>query len=145
MLDDLTIDMIADGVQMVRRWRNNQLVSAVNGEISIYNLEDLVRLVGNLNAAYEHICSAKATDDPSRAMFCVYKHLSTALVQSEEVDGNNTAIYDILSIMSGGKITACSACDDDSAASSEQDDLSVPFDFPEEMLELEDNTKGEWS
>lgn len=145
MLDDLTIDMIADSIQMVRRWRNNQLVSAVYGDISIYNLEDLVRLVGNLNAAYEHICSAKATDDPSRAMFCVYKHLSTALVQSEEVDGNNTAIHDILSLMSGGKITACSACDDDSATPSGHDDLSVPFDFPEEMLELEDNTKEEWS
>ena len=43
MLDDLTIDMIADSIQMVRRWRNNQLVSAVDGDISIYNLEDLVR------------------------------------------------------------------------------------------------------
>ena len=104
---------IAENVQQVRRWRNNQLIDSINGVTEVYNLEDLVRLVGNLNATYQHLCSALVVEDSERALFCVYKHLSTALVQSEEVDGNTTAIYEILGEISDNKIQACGACDKD--------------------------------
>lgn len=112
-MDKKKILDIAESVQQVRRYRNNQLLGAVSGEVDIYNLEDLVRLVGNLNAAYQHLCSALTVDDSERALFCVYKHLATALIQSEEVDGQTKAIYDIFDELSGGKILACGACDDD--------------------------------
>lgn len=107
------IKRIAESVQQVRRHRNNQLIDSINGALEVYNLEDLVRLVGNLNATYQHLCSALTVEDSERALFCVYKHLATALVQSEEVDGNTTAIYDILGELSNNKIQACGACDDD--------------------------------
>lgn len=107
------IRSIADSVQQVRRFRNNQLIESINGHIEVYNLEDLVRLVGNLNATYQHLCSALTVEDSERALFCVYKHLATALVQSEEVDGNTTAIYDILGELSNNKVQACGACDED--------------------------------
>lgn len=112
-MDRENIKRIAEHVQVVRRFRNNQLIDSINGEIEVYNLEDLVRLVGNLNATYQHLCSALTVEDSERALFCVYKHLATALVQSEEVDGNTTAIYSILGKLSNNKIQACGACDDD--------------------------------
>ena len=112
-MDRDRIITIAANVQDIRRFRNNQLIDAVNGVQEIYNLEDLVRLVGNLNATYQHLCSALTVEDSERALFCVYKHLATALVQSEEVDGNTVAIYDILGELSNNKIQACGACDTD--------------------------------
>ena len=111
------ITTVAEQVQQVRRWRNNQLIDSINGELEVYNLEDLVRLVGNLNATYQHLCSALTVEDSERALFCVYKHLATALVQSEEVDGNTSAIYSILGQLSNNKIQACGACDDDKEVS----------------------------
>lgn len=111
-----SIKEIAEEVQQVRRWRNNQLIDALNGEIQVYNLEDLVRLIGNLNATYQHLCSALTVDDSERALFCVYKHMATALIQSEEVDGNTTAMYSILGKLSNNKLQACGACDEDKEA-----------------------------
>ena len=111
-----TIKQVAEDVQQVRRWRNNQLIDAISGEIQVHNLEDLVRLVGNLNATYQHLCSALTVEDSERALFCVYKHMATALIQSEEVDGNTTAIYDILGKLSNNKLQACGACDEDKEA-----------------------------
>jgi hypothetical protein len=101
-------------LQAIRRTRNKQLTDAIEGKIpSIYNLEDLMRLVGELNALYNHLVASRASDDPDP--FCVWKHLSTAIVLSGEVDGDATALYSLAEEMSGGRIRACQACVDDSA------------------------------
>lgn len=103
-------------LQTYRRRVNNDLVDFVSGEKEILNSEDLVRLVGNLNSAYQHLVSGVSTNNIDGALFCTYKHLATALIQAEEVYGDNAQIYEIISLMSDGKITACSACADDSKA-----------------------------
>ena len=43
-----TLELVALDIQTERRRRNNQLLQAVQGELDIYNLEDLMRLVGTL-------------------------------------------------------------------------------------------------
>ena len=45
------LELVAVDIQEERRRRNNQLLQAVKGEVEIYNLEDLMRLVADLEAA----------------------------------------------------------------------------------------------
>lgn len=52
-----TLELVALDIQAERRRRNNQLLQAVQGELDVYNLEDLMRLVGTLEAAYNHCIS----------------------------------------------------------------------------------------
>lgn len=98
-------------IQTLRRRRNQQLIDAVNGKIYIYNLEDLMRLVGELNASHNHIVSALASDEPN--LYCLFKHLPTAYTLSGEVDGDCKEIMDIIEALTEGKIKACQACSDD--------------------------------
>ena len=56
------LELVALDIQSERRRRNNQLLAAVKGEEDIYNLEDLMRLVGTLEAAYNHCVASIAGD-----------------------------------------------------------------------------------
>ena len=101
-------------VQQNRRYLNNILLDLHTGSQTIKNSEDLLRAVGELNAAYRHLKTAQAVwdqdDKVEQAMFCVYKHLATAIVQIEEIDGSTSLVYDVIDQLSDGKITACGAC-----------------------------------
>lgn len=101
------LEVVALDIQAERRRRNNQLLQAVKGELDIYNLEDLLRLVGELNAAYNHCVASIAGDGD---IYCLLKHLATAIVLAGEVDGDATAIYQMVATITNDKIQPCAAC-----------------------------------
>lgn len=105
-----TLELVALDIQEERRRRNNQLLQAVQGELEIYNLEDLMRLVGELNAAYNH-CVASIAGDGN--IYCLLKHLATSIVLAGEVDGDAAAIYQIVAALTNNKIQPCKACTDE--------------------------------
>ena len=101
------LEVVALDIQAERRRRNNQLLQAVNGKLDVYNLEDLMRLVGELNAAYNHCVASIAGDGD---IYCLLKHLATAIVLAGEVDGDATAIYQMVATITNDKIQPCVAC-----------------------------------
>ena len=115
---------IIDLIQTERRYLNNILADVCTmpegvEPIFVENLEDLVRVVGNMNAAFEHAKAIQTLDsafDRKMGLFCLLKHLATALVQIEEVGLSTRMIYKIINEVSGGRIKACGACEDDSEA-----------------------------
>ena len=104
------LEVVALDIQAERRRRNNQLLQAVKGELDIYNLEDLMRLVGELNASYNHCVASIAGDGD---IYCLLKHLATAIVLAGEVDGDATAIYQMVATITNDKIQPCKACKDE--------------------------------
>lgn len=102
-----TLELVALDIQEERRRRNNQLLQAVQGELDIYNLEDLMRLVGTLEAAYNHCIASIAGDGD---IFCLLKHVAYAIILAGEVDGDATSLYQIMSVITGQKIQPCDAC-----------------------------------
>lgn len=130
------INHVEELIQQNRRYLNNLLDSYVLVDGAEYlpagvpNPEDLARAVGNLNAAYEHVKTIEAarlghydietgSDVIRKGWYCVLKHLVTALVQIEEIDESTATIYEILDLLTGGRIRACSACEDDSELDAE--------------------------
>lgn len=101
------LELVAVDIQEERRRRNNQLLQAVKGEIEIYNLEDLMRLVGNLEAAYNHCVASIAGDGD---IYCLLKHIAYAIILAGEVDGDATALYQIMATITSDKIQPCVAC-----------------------------------
>lgn len=95
-------------IQSTRRERNKQLLDAVYGEKDIYNIEDLMRLVGELNSAYNHICTMISAKNSN--IYCLLKHLSTAITLANEVDGYCENEYNCLAILTDNKIQPCIAC-----------------------------------
>ena len=104
-------------VQQNRRYLNNILLDLHTGSQTVKNSEDLLRAVGELNAAYRHLKTAQAVwdqeDKLEQATFCIYKHLATAIVHIEEIDESTSLVYEAIGILSDGKIMACGACDAD--------------------------------
>lgn len=101
------LELVAVDIQEERRRRNNQLLQAVKGEIEIYNLEDLMRLVGDLEAAYNHCIASIAGDGD---IYCLLKHIAYAIILAGEVDGDATALYQIMAAITRDKIQPCAAC-----------------------------------
>lgn len=66
-----------------------------------------MRLVGELQCAYNHCVASLAGDGD---IYCLLKHLSSAVILSAEVDGDSTEIYRILSAITNGAIEPCQAC-----------------------------------
>ena len=97
----------AKRVQSLRRTYSRILVESVNDSLET---EDLIRLVGTLEAAYNHILAAKAKDFD---LYCILKHLSYALILMGEIGYSVEEIYNIMSILTEGKIKPCSACEND--------------------------------
>lgn len=122
--NDFKLESIIDLIQTERRYLNDILADVCTmpkgvEPIFVDNLEDLVRAVGNMNAAYEHAKAMQTLDDPDDykiGLFCLMKHLATALVQIEEVGLSTRMIYKTINEVSGGRIKACGACEDDSEA-----------------------------
>lgn len=92
----------------LRRKYNNKLNDVANGIGEEYNGEDLVRLVGTLEAAYNH-CLVSMTSDGD--IYCVLKHVSYAIILAGEMDVPEVEdLYNIIVILSDGKIEPCSSC-----------------------------------
>lgn len=102
-----TLELVALDIQTERRRRNNQLLQAVQGELDIYNLEDLMRLVGTLEAAYNHCIASIAGDGD---IFCLLKHIAYAIILAGEVDGDAASLYQIMAVITDEKIQPCAAC-----------------------------------
>ena len=101
------LELVAVDIQEERRRRNNQLLQAVKGEVEIYNLEDLMRLVGDLEAAYNHCIASIAGDGD---IYCLLKHIAYAIILAGEVDGDATTLYQIMATITEEKIQPCKAC-----------------------------------
>lgn len=102
-----TLELVALDIQAERRRRNNQLLQAVQGELDVYNLEDLMRLVGTLEAAYNHCIASIAGDGD---IFCLLKHIAYAIILAGEVDGDAASLYQIMAVITDEKIQPCAAC-----------------------------------
>ena len=100
------LDMnISEKLLALRRERNSQLLDAVNGELSVENLDDLFKLVGELECAYLH-----SLDDAENSRYCLLKHLACAYVLSCEVDGDTALLSEIIREVSNNTISACKSC-----------------------------------
>ena len=102
-----TLELVALDIQTERRRRNKQLLQAVDGELEIYNLEDLMRLVGTLEAAYNHCLASIAGDGD---IYCLLKHVAYAIILAGEVDGETASLYQIMAVITDEKIQPCDAC-----------------------------------
>lgn len=147
------LESIIDLIQTERRYLNNILADVCSmpegvEPLFVDNPEDLVRAVGNMNAAYEHAKSMQTLDnanDYKTGLFCLMKHLATALVQIEEVGLSTRMIYQIIKEVSGGRIKACGACEDDSAKldNPDSDEWAGSSEDHEQIIEqLENINKG---
>lgn len=109
-MDDYTVKLkkLDVAVQAERRMRNKMLVQCLAGEMLVDNIDDLFRLVGELNACHNHIGEALASDEPD--IFCILKHLATAIVLTGEVDNDSKRLYEAVAEFSGGIVKACNEC-----------------------------------
>lgn len=92
----------------LRRRYNNILNDVATDKGTEYNGEDLVRLVGTLEAAYNH-CLVSMTSDGD--IYCLLKHVSYAIILAGEMDVPEVEeLYEIMTIISDGRIEPCSSC-----------------------------------
>ena len=96
---------ISEQLLALRRERNAQLLDAVDGRLTVENLDDLFKLVGELECAYLH-----SLDDAENSRYCLLKHLACAYVLSCEVDGNTAFLNEIVRKASNNAIYACKSC-----------------------------------
>lgn len=95
-------------IRDLRRKYNNVLNDVANGEEKEYNGEDLVRLVGTLEAAYSHCLVSLASDGD---IYCLLKHTAYAIILAGEMDAPDVEeLYEIMTIISDGRIEPCSSC-----------------------------------
>lgn len=106
----IKLQLIAEQIQEERRRYNNLLHKAVKKEIEVYNTEDLFRIVGELNCAYNHCVASIAGDGD---IYCLLKHLATAVILAGEVDGEGEALYQIVDTLTDGVVAPCKACHDE--------------------------------
>lgn len=113
------LEDVANIVNNFRRAVNKNVALAIANEITgeLVNAEDQFRLIGNLNALYEHCMTVRAIGvsdiKPEHALFCIVKHLSTAIVQAEEANYNTSDLYEALKVLTNNAIAPCQACIDD--------------------------------
>ena len=117
-----TLELVALDIQAERRRRNNQLLQAVQGGLEIYNLEDLMRLVGTLEAAYNHCIASIAGDGD---IFCLLKHIAYAIILAGEVDGDAASLYQIMAVITDEKIQPCAACKGEENESEDNTNLNL--------------------
>lgn len=108
---------VSETLREERRKYNNLLKEVVEGKDE-YNSEDLMRLVGTLEAAYNHCLASIASDGD---IYCLLKHVSYAIILAGELDAPDVEpLYDILAIITDGRIEPCSACRQDANAIMEE-------------------------
>lgn len=109
MNEDL-INRLKTASEMIRAERrkyNNALRAVIDGEEE-YNSEDLMRLVGTLEAAYNHALASIASDGD---IYCLLKHISYAIILVGELNVPDVEpLYEILAVITDGKIEPCSSC-----------------------------------
>ena len=99
---------VAEDVRELRRKYNNILNDVIEGKIEEYNGEDLVRLVGTLEALYNHLLASIASDGD---LYCIEKHTAYAIILVGELEKPDVEpLYDIMAVISNGRIEPCSAC-----------------------------------
>lgn len=96
---------ISEQLLALRRERNSQLLDAIDGNLTVENLDDLLKLVGELECAYLH-----SLDDTENSRYCLLKHLACAYVLSCEVDGDTALLSEIIREASNDTIYACKSC-----------------------------------
>ena len=102
------IKAVVYSIRDLRRYYNKQLDDVVAEEKKEYNSEDLMRLVGTLEAAYNHALASIADDGDT---YCLLKHLSYAVILAGEMESPMVDdIYDVISIISNGIIEPCQSC-----------------------------------
>lgn len=110
-MDEDRIAQLKTAAEMIREERrkyNNLLKDVIEGRAEEYNSEDLMRLVGTLEAAYNHCLASIASDGD---IYCILKHISYAIILVGELDSPDVEpLYDILAIVTNGKVEACAAC-----------------------------------
>lgn len=109
MEEDL-LNRLKSAAEMIRaeRRKYNDLLRAVVDGKEEYNSEDLMRLVGTLEAAYNHALASIASDGD---IYCLLKHISYAIILVGELDTPDVEpLYDILAVITNGKIEPCSSC-----------------------------------
>lgn len=98
---------VSEMLREERRKYNNLLKEVVEGKAE-YNSEDLMRLVGTLEAAYNHCLASIASDGD---IYCLLKHLSYAIILVGELESPNVEpLYDMIAIVTNGRVEACAAC-----------------------------------
>lgn len=116
-MDEDRIAQLKTAAEMIRAERrkyNNLLKDVVEGRAEEYNSEDLMRLVGTLEGAYNH-CLASIAADGDR--YCLIKHLSYAIILAGELDRPDVEpLYDIIAVITNGRIEPCQSCRQDSAS-----------------------------
>ena len=99
---------VATKLRDLRRYYNNILRDVAEGKVAEYNGEDLVRLVGTLEAAYNHALVSIASDGD---IYCLLKHVSYAIILAGEMDSPDVEeLYEIMTIISDGRIEPCASC-----------------------------------
>lgn len=102
------IKAVISKIRDLRRSYNNILNDVIEGRVAEYNGEDLVRLVGTLEALYNHLLVSLASDGD---LYCAGKHLSYAIILAGEMDAPDVEeLYEIMTIISDGRIEPCSSC-----------------------------------
>ena len=111
----LTSDLgaIESSISKLRTLRReySHIVEEVLQSTDDYECEDLLRLIGHLQASYDHLLTARVHDGD---VYCVVaKHLPACIILAGEVGIEVGPIYEILAILTDGKVKPCSACKED--------------------------------
>ena len=107
-MDKDALKTAAEMLREERRKYNNLLKKVVAGDAEEYNSEDLMRLVGTLEAAYNHALASIASDGD---IYCLVKHVSYAIILIGELDSPDVeTMYDIMAIITNGKVEPCESC-----------------------------------
>lgn len=115
----ILLELVAERIQEERRRYNNLLLQAVQKKIEVYNTEDLFRIVGELNCAYNHCIASLAGDGD---IYCILKHLATSVILAGEVDGNANELYQIVDTLTDGVVAPCKACHDEESDNKEKEE-----------------------
>lgn len=98
---------VVELIRAERRKYNNLLKKVVEGAKE-YNSEDLMRLVGTLEAAYNHALAALASDGDD---YCLLKHIPYAIILAGELEKPDLEpLYNILAIITNGTVEPCQSC-----------------------------------
>lgn len=101
---DLAIELTRE----LRRQYSRMLLEFLGGDED-YEVEDTIRIIGHLQATYDHLLASRTQTEPD--LYCVLgKHLPTCLILAGEIGTEVGPIYNIMALLSGDKIKPCSAC-----------------------------------
>lgn len=105
------LDEVLEDIKNLRRTYSRIILESLEGS-SEYEIEDTIRLVGHLQASYDHLLASKSKGNDD--FYCVIgKHLPACIILMGEIGTDVGPIYTILSKLTDGKIKPCQACEKD--------------------------------